>query len=222
MRLPASGGAAETLLELQRDVAKRQVRVEQLRNRYDNAIALESQQGELRLERQRLAAILTRDLAERQQVLRPAFVIFERLSQRLYADQQHGRLVVNATDNGPEITATIPRGRSKGITNMQVYCFDLDLITLWSANNAARASSSTTATCSTASTNANAPQLSSWAPSTRLLKASSTSSPSTAMKPRTRCPTVALLRTSSFPNVSPTTVRMAAFSASGSDRRHRR
>ncbi|WP_258953423.1 DUF2326 domain-containing protein [Lentzea californiensis] len=65
-------------------------------------------------------------------MLRPAFVIFERLSQRLYADQQHDRLVVNATDNGPEITATIPRGRSKGITNMQVYCFDLDLITLWS------------------------------------------------------------------------------------------
>jgi hypothetical protein len=51
---------------------------------------------------------------------------------RLYADQQHGRLVINATDNGPEISATIPRGRSKGITNMQVYCFDIDLITLWS------------------------------------------------------------------------------------------
>lgn len=132
VRLLASGGAVETLLELQRDVAKRQVRVEQLRHRYNNAVALESEQGELRLERQRLAAALTRDLAERQQVLRPAFVIFERLSQRLYADQQHGRLVINATDNGPEISATIPRGRSKGITNMQVYCFDLDLITLWS------------------------------------------------------------------------------------------
>ncbi|MCX2954500.1 DUF2326 domain-containing protein [Lentzea sp. NEAU-D7] len=124
--------AVETLLELQRDVAKRQVRVEQLRHRYNNAVALESEQGELRLERQRLAAALTRDLAERQQVLRPAFVIFERLSQRLYADQQHGRLVINATDNGPEISATIPRGRSKVITNMQVYCFDLDLSTLWS------------------------------------------------------------------------------------------
>jgi len=131
MRLLASGGAAETLLELQRDVTKRQVRVEQLRNRYDNAVALESEQGELRLERQKLAAALTRDLAERQQVLRPAFVIFERLSQRLYADQLHGRLVVNATDNGPEISAAIPRGRSKGITNMQVYCFDLDLTILW-------------------------------------------------------------------------------------------
>ncbi|AUI62998.1 DUF2326 domain-containing protein [Amycolatopsis sp. BJA-103] len=132
LRLLASGGAVETLLELQRDIAKRQVRVEQLRQRYENAVALESQQGELRLERQTLAANLTRDLAERQQVLRPAFVIFERLSQRLYADQQHGRLVINATDNGPETSATIPRGRSKGITNMQVYCFDITLVTLWS------------------------------------------------------------------------------------------
>ncbi|MGW4116766.1 DUF2326 domain-containing protein [Actinosynnema sp. NPDC004786] len=41
-------------------------------------------------------------------------------------------MVVNATDNGREISATIPRGRSKGITNMQVYCFDVDLVTLWS------------------------------------------------------------------------------------------
>lgn len=131
LRLLSSGGAAETLLELQRDVAKRQVRVEQLRQRYEKAVALESEQGELRLERQRLAATLTRDLAERQEVLRPAFVLFERLSQRLYADREHGRLVVSATDNGPEISATIPKGRSKGITNMQVYCFDLSLIVLW-------------------------------------------------------------------------------------------
>ncbi|MBY8852876.1 hypothetical protein K7G98_33450, partial [Saccharothrix sp. MB29] len=91
LRLLASGGAAETLFELQRDVARRQVRVEQLRQRYENAVALESQQGELRLERQRLAAALTRDLAERQQALSPVFVTFERLSQRLYADQHHGR-----------------------------------------------------------------------------------------------------------------------------------
>jgi uncharacterized protein YydD (DUF2326 family) len=65
-------------------------------------------------------------------VLRPAYVQFERLSQRLYADDQRGRLVVSSSENGPEITATIPRGGSKGITNMQVFCFDLTIATLWS------------------------------------------------------------------------------------------
>lgn len=132
LRLLSSGGAMETLVELQRDLVQRQVRVERLRERYEVAVAMESQRGELRIERQRLASALTRDLAERQQALGPAFVIFERLSQRLYNDEQHGRLVISATDNGPEISATIPRGRSKGITNMQVYCFDIDLTTLWS------------------------------------------------------------------------------------------
>ena len=131
LRLLSSGGAMETLVELQRDLVQRQVRVERLHERYDVAIAMESQRGELRIERQRLAAALTRDLAERQQALAPAFVIFERLSQRLYNDEQHGRLVISATENGPEISATIPRGRSKGITNMQVYCFDMDVATLW-------------------------------------------------------------------------------------------
>jgi uncharacterized protein YydD (DUF2326 family) len=132
LRLLSSGGAVDTLVELQRDLVQRQVRVERVRERYDIAIAMESQRGELRIERQRLAAALTRDLAERQQALAPAFVIFERLSQKLYNDEQHGRLIIEASDNGPEISATIPRGRSKGITNMQVYCFDIDLATLWS------------------------------------------------------------------------------------------
>ena len=132
LRLLSSGGAMETLVELQRDLVQRQVRVERLRERYEAAVAMESQQGELRVERQRLAAALSRDLAERQEALKPAYVIFERLSQRLYADEQHGRLVISATDNGPDITAIIPRGRSKGITNMQVYCFDIDLASLWS------------------------------------------------------------------------------------------
>ncbi len=132
LRLLSSGGALETLVELQRDLVQRQIRLERVRERYEIAVAMESQRGELRIERQRLAAALVRDLAERQQALAPAFVIFERLSQRLYSAEQHGRLVINATENGPEITATIPRGRSKGITNMQVYCFDIDLATLWS------------------------------------------------------------------------------------------
>ena len=135
LRLLSSGGAMETLVELQRDLAQRQARLEQLRERYEVAVAMESQRSELRIERQRLAAALARDLAERQQALAPAFVIFERLSQRLYSDEQHGRLVIRATENGPEISATIPRGRSQGITNMQVYCFDMDLVTLWSRKN---------------------------------------------------------------------------------------
>lgn len=130
MRLLSSGGALETLLELQRDVARRQVNVEELRARYETARTLESEQGELGIERRKLAITLGRDLDERQETLRPAFVTFERLSQRLYSADQRGRLVVNATDNGPEITATIPRGKSKGITNMQVFCFDMTLATL--------------------------------------------------------------------------------------------
>lgn len=132
LRLLSTGGAMETLVELQRDLARRQVHLERLRERYEVAVAMESQRGELRIERERLAAALARDLAERQHALAPAFVIFERLSERLYADEQHGRLIVRATENGPDIVATIPRGRSRGITNMQIYCFDVDLITLWS------------------------------------------------------------------------------------------
>jgi uncharacterized protein YydD (DUF2326 family) len=130
MGLLSSGGAVETLMELQRDVARRQVHVEELRRRYETARTLESEKGRLEIDRQQLAMTLRRDLDERQEALRPAYVTFERLSQRLYSAEQRGRLVVNTTDNGPEITASIPRGRSKGITNMQVFCFDVTLAIL--------------------------------------------------------------------------------------------
>lgn len=39
-------------------------------------------------------------------------------------------MTVTATPNGPDFSVKIDRARSKGITNMQIFCFDLMLTEL--------------------------------------------------------------------------------------------
>lgn len=129
LRLLESGGAFETLLDLQRDLAGRESRLEALRSAYDNAVAAESEKVELKLARQQLEASLSRELNERSAVLGPAFVVFEQLSRRLYGERS-GSLTIAAGENGPEFRTALPRSRSAGISNMKIWCFDMTVATM--------------------------------------------------------------------------------------------
>jgi uncharacterized protein YydD (DUF2326 family) len=55
-------------------------------------------------------------------------LIFEELSNALY--ERAGSLTISATPNGPSVDVRIDAQRSKGITNMQIFCFDLMLADL--------------------------------------------------------------------------------------------
>src|SRR5262249_23457592 len=68
------------------------------------------------------------DLHERKQIVTEAILSFEELSNALY--NKAGSLTVSATPNGPTIDVRIDAQRSKGITNMQIFCFDLMLAEL--------------------------------------------------------------------------------------------
>ncbi|MGH1554412.1 DUF2326 domain-containing protein [Streptomyces sp. L7] len=56
-----------------------------------------------------------------------AAVVFQELSEAIYGDRG-GLLVISNTDNGPKFSVSIDGERSKGITNMLTYCFDLTLM----------------------------------------------------------------------------------------------
>ena len=60
---PPGDVALRPLVELQRDLVRRQVALEHLKAQYQAAVSIETQQSDLRLERQRLAATLARDLS---------------------------------------------------------------------------------------------------------------------------------------------------------------
>lgn len=62
----------------------------------------------------------------RSAALDEAILIIADAIARLY-DDRAGRFVVEATDNGPEFRISIEGDRGGGISNMEIFCFDLAL-----------------------------------------------------------------------------------------------
>lgn len=128
MGILQSGGALEHYAKLQEEAGRAEANVEGLRQQLKIAEQIESTKVQLEIERARLRQALQNDLHERSAVVNEAIVIFEELSQALY--EQAGNLTIAATPNGPTFEVKIDAQRSKGITNMQIFCFDLMLAEL--------------------------------------------------------------------------------------------
>jgi uncharacterized protein YydD (DUF2326 family) len=128
MGILQSGGALEHYARLQEEAGRAEAEAEGLRQRLATAERIESTKVELEIERARLLKALQNDLHERQNVTSEAILIFEELSNALY--EKAGSLTISATPNGPTVDVRIDAQRSKGITNMQIFCFDLMLADL--------------------------------------------------------------------------------------------
>lgn len=128
MGILQSGGALEHYARLQEEAGRAEADAEGLRQRLATAERIESTKAELDIERARLLKALQDDLHERQEVIAEAILVFEELSNALY--EKAGSLTISATPNGPTVEVRIDAQRSKGITNMQIFCFDLMLADL--------------------------------------------------------------------------------------------
>ena len=130
MGLLKSGGALEHYTGLREELGRVEAKTEMLRQRLELTERLESRKTELDMERNRLVQRLRNDIRERERdgIVREAILIFEELSQSLY--ERHGILTISDTKSGPEFDTRIESERSKGITNMQIFCFDLMLTEL--------------------------------------------------------------------------------------------
>jgi uncharacterized protein YydD (DUF2326 family) len=71
---------------------------------------------------------LRRDFSEQGKCLSEAISAFEETSQRLY--ESAGSMNVEDTGNGPTFHFPMQGSRSKGIKNMQIFCFDMMLMRL--------------------------------------------------------------------------------------------
>ena len=123
-----SHGALEQFLKLQGELSRQASEVESLRQRFNAAEQLESTKDELKIERNHLTIRLRRDFAEQKDRLAEAIVAFEETSQRLY--ESAGSMTVDPSNNGPTFEFPMQGKRSKGITNMQIFCFDMMLMRL--------------------------------------------------------------------------------------------
>ncbi len=128
MGILQSGGALEHYAALQQEAARAEADAEGLRQRLSTAEQIESTKAELDIERARLLKTLQDDHHERETIIEEAILVFEDLSNALY--EKAGSLTISATPNGPQVDVRIDAQRSKGITNMQIFCFDLMLADL--------------------------------------------------------------------------------------------
>lgn len=128
MNLLQSHGALDQFSQLQTETSRLESEVETLRRRFEAAEQLESTKNELDIERNRLTLRLRRDFAEQNSRLAEAILAFEQTSERLY--ESAGSMTVEETSNGPKFQFPMQGSRSKGIKNMQIFCFDMMLMRL--------------------------------------------------------------------------------------------
>lgn len=124
LRTLQSGGALSELTGLQEELGKAQSRLEELRASYKIADQLAVGKAGVKRARQELLVQLQEDQREREPQLGDLIRRFEEFSARLY-DERVGSLEIGASENGPTFSIAIDAGKSKGINNMQVFCFDL-------------------------------------------------------------------------------------------------
>lgn len=128
MNVLKTHGALDQFSKLQADAARKEAEVEALRQRFEAAEQLEGTKNELEIERNRLTLRLRRDFAEQNDHLSEAILAFEETSKRLY--ESAGSITVGETSNGPIFQFPMQGSRSKGIKNMQIFCFDMMLMRL--------------------------------------------------------------------------------------------
>ena len=125
MNLLKSGGALEHYTGLREELGRAEAESEMLRGRLETAERFDSAKTDLDMERTRLVKALRDDIHERGDIVREAILGFEELSRSLY--ERAGNLTIADTPGGPKFEVHIAGERSKGITNMQIFCFDFML-----------------------------------------------------------------------------------------------
>lgn len=128
MNLLRSHGALDQFMKLQAEASKMESEVKILKQKFENAEQLESNKTELELERGRLTLRLRRDFSEQEKTLKNLILTYENISNALY--ESAGSMALLDTANGPEFDFPMQGSRSKGIKNMQIFCFDMMLMSV--------------------------------------------------------------------------------------------
>jgi uncharacterized protein YydD (DUF2326 family) len=121
-------GALEQYNELQRQVGKIESHVATAQAALDEAVALENSMAQFEFQKSQLYLRLQQDFEEQGEVLQHALTVFESVSAQLYGEG--GSLSITPTESGPEFNVQIQGSNSRGISNMQIFCYDMMLMQL--------------------------------------------------------------------------------------------
>lgn len=122
-------GAFTDLVGLQRRLAKEEARAERLRARLEEAESDSRASSRFALRRETLRDRLETDLLARTRQVDAAVLEVGRTLRKLYGNREGG-LEVSAVKSGLDVKVTLEGDRSGGISNMEIFAFDLALFRL--------------------------------------------------------------------------------------------
>lgn len=128
MNLLQTHGALEQYNKLNSDLLGKQAELEDLKKRLKTVTDIEDAQPRLDMERAALTLKIGQNIQENSTFINKAIQRFESISSALF--EQTGLLTVENTSNGILIDVSKQGDKSKGIKSMQIYCFDMTLISL--------------------------------------------------------------------------------------------
>lgn len=128
-----SGGALEQFSELQSELNRLESKAEVLEEKLDMAQTIQEDKAKLEMQRSRLKLRLQQDHDERESRIDSAIQAFEEVSKSLY--NSAGQFQISASDTGPKFEVSMHGDSSKGVTNMQVFCFDMMIMQLLDQRN---------------------------------------------------------------------------------------
>jgi uncharacterized protein YydD (DUF2326 family) len=128
MTVLESHGALEQFANLQGEQGRLEAEVESLARRFELAEQIEGTKNELDIERNNLVSRLRRNFSEQERAMSEAILAFQGISKSLY--ESAGSMNIKPSKNGPVFEFPMQGERSKGIKNIQIFCFDMMLMQL--------------------------------------------------------------------------------------------
>lgn len=126
MNILNSHGALEQYSALQLELSRQRGALGTVNSRIKMLEELSETKSQAKLERAKLELLLKKNYNEQADTYRKAIDKFEDFSSQFY--ESPGSLVIEPTSNGPKFSVKIQGERSKGIKNVQIFCFDMMLM----------------------------------------------------------------------------------------------
>lgn len=125
MSVLQEGGALQEFSKLQEELNQKNTSLQKLKQQLQLSEDVEKGERDLDQDKIRLEGELQLDLKEREAIISKAILYFGQISKELY--EHAGSFVIEPTPNGLEFITNISNARSKGVGNMQIFCFDMML-----------------------------------------------------------------------------------------------
>ena len=123
-------GAFDQYMKFQAELAKLEAEFVQLNKKLEATENLDRKKSELKIDRHNLQQKMRIDHSEREKAISDAIIAFADISGALY--DEAGKFIIDPTNNGPNFEFDIPGKKSTGKSKMQIFCFDMMLMKLWS------------------------------------------------------------------------------------------